>query len=104
MGGLGERGVLRRRGRPRGLVPVRPPADDEPDPEEPGRSYLGMLRAGLVEAAAQPAVRRALVAVALLSGVDAVEEYFTLLARDWAVPTALAGSALAQARISDSAE
>lgn len=62
---------------------------DEPDPDEPEQSYLATLRAGLVEAAAHPAVRRVLVAVALLSGVDAIEEYFSLLARDWGVPTAL---------------
>jgi len=64
-----------------------PAADDEPDPDEP--SYLATLRVGLVEAAVQPAVRRVLVAVALLSGVDAIEEYFSLLARDWGVPTGL---------------
>ena len=63
------------------------PAADEPDPDEP--SYLATLRVGLVEAAVQPAVRRVLVAVALLSGVDAIEEYFSLLARDWGVPTGL---------------
>jgi hypothetical protein len=60
---------------------------DERDLDEP--SYLATLRAGLVEAAAHPAVRRVLLAVALLSGVDAIEEYFTLLARDWGVATGL---------------
>lgn len=54
-----------------------------------GPSYLATLRAGMVEATAHPAVRRALLAVALLGAVDALEEYFTLLARDWRVPTVL---------------
>jgi hypothetical protein len=63
--------------------------DDEPAPDAPEQSYLATLRAGVVEAAAHPAVRRVLVAVALLSGVDAIEEYFSLLARDWGVPTGL---------------
>jgi hypothetical protein len=74
---------------PSGRASHDEPDPDEPDPDEPGQSYLATLRTGLVEAAAHPAVRRVLVAVALLSGVDAIEEYFTLLARDWGVPTAL---------------
>jgi hypothetical protein len=50
---------------------------------------LTTLRAGLAEAVAQPAVRSVVLAVAMLTGVDALEEYFPLLARDWGVPIAL---------------
>lgn len=57
--------------------------------EEVVDSYLGTLRAGIVEAAAAPAVRAAIVAVALLTAIDGIEEYFPLLARAWGVPTAL---------------
>lgn len=74
-------------GRADAALPAAHQGADEPDPDEP--SYLATLRAGLVEAAAHPAVRRVFVAVALLGGVDAIEEYFTLLARDWGVPTGL---------------
>ena len=72
---------------------AEPPADEEDD-AEPG--YLAVLRSGLTEAARQPAVRAALVAVALLGALDGIEEYFPLLAHDWgvstgAVPLALLG-------------
>ena len=60
-----------------------------PDVAGTEESYLATLRAGLAEAAARPGVRRAVLAVALLGGIDALEEYFTLLARDWGVPTVL---------------
>jgi hypothetical protein len=72
---------------PSGRAAAAEAAAAEPAAAEP--SYLATLRVGLVEAAAHPAVRRVLVAVALLSGVDAIEEYFSLLARDWGVPTGL---------------
>jgi len=52
---------------------------------EPG--YLAVLRSGLGEAARRPAVRAAVVAVALLGALDGLEEYFSLLARDWGVTT-----------------
>jgi MFS family permease len=54
-----------------------------------GPGYLTTLRAGTREAAASPAVRAAVVAVALLTGLDALEEYFGILAVQWGVPTAL---------------
>lgn len=57
--------------------------------DEAGPGYLATLRAGVREAAASPTVRAALVAVALLTGLDALEEYFGILAVDWGVPTAL---------------
>ncbi len=74
-----------------------PPRLPEPSrlPEPPGQDaaapgdYLATLRAGLVEAAARPAVRAAVLAVALLAAVDAIEEYFPLMAHRWGVPTAL---------------
>ena len=47
------------------------------------------LRTGVGEAAGRPAVRAAVVLVVLLGGVDAVEEYLPLLARDWGVPDAV---------------
>nr|WP_279580856.1 MFS transporter [Fodinicola feengrottensis] len=68
-------------------------AADEPEPAtvKPSvtGSYVATLRAGLVEATAHPGVRAAVLAVALLTSIDAVEEYFPLLARDWGVPTGL---------------
>ena len=55
------------------------------DGDDPG--YLSVLRTGVVEAARNPAVRAALVAVALLGGLDAIDEYFPLLAHEWGVAT-----------------
>ncbi len=68
-------------------VAARLPEPPRGDPEEHA-SYLGTLRDGLREAATHPAVRGMLIAVAALAGIDGVEEYFPLLARDWAVPAA----------------
>ena len=64
--------------------------------------YLATLRIGLSEAAGRPAVRTAVVAVAVLGGLDGLEEYFNLLAEDWgvrtsAVPVALLGVPIAGA-------
>ncbi|TFV64839.1 UNVERIFIED_ORG: MFS transporter [Bacillus sp. AZ43] len=53
-------------------------ADD--DEEEP-------LRNGVVEGLRSPALRVLVLAVALIGGLDAVEEYFPVLAGDWGVPT-----------------
>lgn len=63
-------------------LPEATPADSEDD----GAGYFATLRAGVREAAARPAVRRAVLAVALLGGLDAFEEYFSLLAHEWGVP------------------
>jgi len=57
--------------------------------EDDGPGWWGTLRAGVAEAAGRPAVRTAVLVVVLLGGLDAVEEYFPLLARDWGVPDAL---------------
>jgi MFS family permease len=51
--------------------------------------YLDVVRRGLTEAARCPAVWTALVAVALVGSLDGLEEYFSLLAQDWGVPTPL---------------
>jgi hypothetical protein len=52
-------------------------------------SYLSLLRSGMKEAVAHPAVRAAVVAAALVTGLDGLEEYFPLMAQQWGVPTAL---------------
>jgi hypothetical protein len=59
---------------------------------EPTRSApsdeTGSLRAAWSDLRANPALRRAVLVVAAVAGLDAVEEYFGLLARSWGVPTA----------------
>lgn len=67
------------------LLASRLPETPRGEPE----SWLGTLRSGLAESSAVPAVRRAVIAVAVLTGIDALEEYFPLMAQDWHVPTAL---------------
>ncbi|SDH04235.1 Predicted arabinose efflux permease, MFS family [Lentzea fradiae] len=65
------------------LVALRFPEPERgSDDDEPG--YFATLRTGLREAVP---VRRAVLAVALVYAIDAFEEYFTLLAQDWQVPT-----------------
>ncbi|HEX5404255.1 MAG TPA: MFS transporter [Pseudonocardiaceae bacterium] len=64
-------------------LPEAPRADAD-DSDELG--YLATLRAGIAEAVAKPAVRGVVLAVALLGGIDAFEEYFALLANEWGVP------------------
>jgi MFS family permease len=54
--------------------------------EEQESGYLATLRAGIVEAAGRPSVRIAVIAAAVLAGLDGIEEYFNLLAADWGVP------------------
>jgi len=73
-----------------------PPRRSGADADEAPDGYFETLRAGLTEAARRPAVRAALIAVAVVSGVDALEEYFSLLAVGWgvavgAIPLALLG-------------
>jgi MFS family permease len=57
--------------------------------DDDGLGWWATLRTGVAEAAGHPAVRTAVLLVVLLGGVDAVEEYFPLLARDWGVPDTL---------------
>src|SRR5664279_202441 len=73
---------------PTAAMSVRPAA--EPG-EQAGKSdsYLSVLRAGIAEAVAHPAVRAAVLAVAMLTGLDAFDEYFSLLASGWGVPTVM---------------
>ncbi|WP_329790504.1 MFS transporter [Lentzea sp. DG1S-22] len=52
------------------------------DDDEPG--YFATLMTGL---RASVPIKRAVIAVALVYAIDAFEEYFTLLAQDWHVPT-----------------
>jgi MFS family permease len=54
------------------------------------RGYVRTLRAGLAEAATHPAVRRLLLAAALLGGFDAVDEYLPLLTREFGASPAAA--------------
>lgn len=80
---------------------------------EPG--YLATIRLGLADVLGRPGVGVAVLAVAVLAGFDAVEEYFTLMAKDWGiavsavpiavlvVPLAGAAGAMAGGRISGSA-
>lgn len=63
--------------------PPRAAADDE------GPAYFAMLRDGLVAVLRRPRLRIAVVVMALLAGVDAIEEYFPLAAQDWGVPVRL---------------
>ncbi|RBM16541.1 MFS transporter [Prauserella sp. PE36] len=65
---------------------VPEPPRTESGEEDGEASYLAALRTGVVEAVRSPAVRGAVVAVALLTSLDGIEEYFPLLARDWHVP------------------
>lgn len=69
-----------------GPEPARLP---DPDPLPEPQGYLAVLRTGTAEAAGQPAVRVAVVGVALLAGLDGFDEYFSLLASGWGVPTVL---------------
>jgi predicted MFS family arabinose efflux permease len=45
------------------------------------------LRRGVREALRSPALRWAVIAAALVGGLDGVEEYFPVMASDWGVPT-----------------
>jgi MFS family permease len=51
-------------------------------------SPAGTLREGVSEAVRNPALRVLVLAVALIGALDAVEEYFPVLAGEWGVPTA----------------
>jgi predicted MFS family arabinose efflux permease len=62
--------------------PEAPRADD-------GEELLATLRAGVREAVRTPGLRLVVLAVALVGGLDAVEEYFPVLADDWGIDTAV---------------
>ncbi|HEX5119000.1 MAG TPA: MFS transporter [Pseudonocardiaceae bacterium] len=67
-------------------LPEAPRSAPDSDDDADDLGYFATLRAGVAEAAARPAVRGAVAAVALLAGLDAFEEYFSLLANEWGVP------------------
>jgi MFS family permease len=72
-----------------------PEADRRSDAgDDDDLGYVATLRTGLVEVVREPAVRGAAVAVAMLSGLDAFEEYFSLLANEWGVPVVIVPTAL----------
>lgn len=53
--------------------------------EEPELGYFATLRVGIAEAVTRPEVRVMVLVVAVMEGLDALEEYFTLVALDWGV-------------------
>lgn len=55
---------------------------------EDGDTLGGTLRQGIGEAVRRPGLRLLVLAVSLIGGLDAVEEYFPVLAGQWGVPTA----------------
>jgi MFS family permease len=61
----------------------------EPPREPDGESLLGTLREGVQEAVSSPRLRLTVLAVALVGALDAVEEYFPVLAADGGVPVAV---------------
>lgn len=76
--------------------------------EEGNEGYLATLRSGLSEAASHPVVRRAVLALALVTGLDTIDEYFPLIAHAWGiatrvVPVAVLGIPLAGAACSAAA-
>jgi MFS family permease len=58
----------------------------EPPREVDEKSFTGTLRAGVREALTAPPLRLTVLAVALVGALDAVEEYFPVLAADQGVP------------------
>jgi len=69
----------------------RAPADDATDSTEAtddDRGYLATLRSGLRVVGSVPVVRRAAIVVAMLFGLDAMEEYFPLQIQSAGVRTA----------------
>jgi MFS family permease len=73
------------------LPEARPTESDEGDDE---LGYLATLRDGLRAAVRQRGLRHAIIVVALLAGLDAIEEYFPLSAQAWGVPARLVPVAL----------
>jgi MFS family permease len=63
------------------LLPEASPREHAP--------YRATLRTAIDEVRTSDALRAAVISVALLGGIDAVEEYFTLIADRWGVPIAV---------------
>lgn len=74
------------------LRDIRPGDAEDADGDEPG--WVREMSGGVRTAVRTPGLRVAVVAVAVLGGVDASEEYFPLVAEDAGVPTALVPLAL----------
>ncbi|WP_327010964.1 MFS transporter [Dactylosporangium sp. NBC_01737] len=62
-------------------------APDDEDDDHWG--YFATLGDGIGQAARAPAVRAAILALAALAGLDAIDEYFPVMAAGWGVPTGL---------------
>lgn len=65
------------------------PRTGEGDEDGDDLGYLATLRAGLRIAASRPGVPGVVVAAALVTSIDAIEEYFPLIVASWGVPVAL---------------
>jgi MFS family permease len=63
----------------------QPPRTNEDEDE----GYFATLRAGVRETVQRPAVRIAVLALAAVGGIDAMEEYFPLLGQSWGVPVGM---------------
>ncbi|WP_439659779.1 MFS transporter [Lentzea sp. HUAS TT2] len=66
------------------VIALRFPEPERGDEDDDELGYLATLRTGL---RASVPIKRAVLAVAFVYALDAFEEYFTLLAQDWDVPT-----------------
>ncbi|RDI26714.1 MFS transporter [Lentzea flaviverrucosa] len=66
------------------VIALRFPEPERDDEDDDELGYLATLKTGL---RASVPIKRAVLAVALVYSIDAFEEYFTLLAQDWSVPT-----------------
>lgn len=69
------------------LRDVRPTASVDLTEADGELGYFATLKAGIAESLSSPALRGLVLAAGVLEGLDALEEYFALLAQDWGVPT-----------------
>lgn len=76
------------------LRDVRPGAAAVPDAGDDDVGWFREMTLGIATAVRTPGLRVAVLAVAVLGGVDAAEEYFPLVAEDAGVPTAAVPLAL----------
>ena len=70
-----------------GALALRLP--ETPRHTEDGPGYFATLRDGFVAAVGRPALRTAIIVVAVLLGLDAIEEYFPLTAQGWGIPATI---------------
>jgi MFS family permease len=71
------------------LLAMRLPQPPRTNEDEDDDGYFATLRAGVRETVQRPAVRIAVLALAAVGGIDAMEEYFPLLGQSWGVPVGL---------------